>query len=215
MHTWLKKPFVKILDVGCGNHSPSRTKKYYPQCKYYGVDKIRNYNNNAIDFQCMEYFYEADLANSSTFDSIPDNFFDCIILSHVIEHLHKGEEVIVHLLKKLNSSGVIYLEWPSEKSVTLPSMKGTLNFYDDTTHVRLYQIESLAALFTEHELSIVASGTRRSLKRIVLLPLYAIVSLLHEGFLGGHVFWDIAGFANYIIAKKSYGMPPSTVIKTG
>ncbi|NBV95614.1 MAG: methyltransferase domain-containing protein, partial [Actinobacteria bacterium] len=70
----------------------------------------------------------------------PDNYFDGIWMVHVIEHLHNGDAVIQHLLPKLKSGGFLYIEYPGQKSTTLPSMHGTLNFKDDPTHVRVYSV---------------------------------------------------------------------------
>ena len=41
---WLKLPLINVLDVGCGDNSPSLTKIYYSDCKYYRVDEVANYN---------------------------------------------------------------------------------------------------------------------------------------------------------------------------
>ena len=200
---WISKNHVKILDVGCGNHSASKTKKYYPNCIYYGLDRDKNYNNDVADFKAMEKFYEVDISrNSNKLEVLPNNFFDCIILSHVIEHLINGQDIILHLLSKLKKGGVIYIEFPSQRSLYLPSMKGTLNFYDDLTHKKTYQIKEIERLLKSKSFSIVKSGTRRSPKRILFLSIYLLGSLINLGYISGHVFWDILGFANYIIAQK-------------
>ena len=203
LHKWLRKPSVRILDVACGNHSPSLTKQHYPECKYYGLDKTRSYNLDSKDFNCMEQFYEIDLSNTDDLDRIPDDFFDCLILSHIIEHLENGESVIVHLLGKLKKGGVIYIEFPSPRSVHFPSMKGTLNFYDDPAHIKLHSLRELELLLTDNGCLIIRSGIRRSLKRILLLPVYIVGSLAVKGYVSGGVFWDILGFANYVIASRN------------
>ncbi len=202
LHKWLEKPAVKILDVGCANHSPSRTKKHYPKCRYYGLDKTEHYSSGDKNSRCMEMFFRVDLSNTEDIEKVPDGFFDCLILAHVIEHLENAEEVILKLSDKLNKNGVIYIEFPSPRSLRLPNMKGTLNFHDDPTHVKLYQPEQIENLLRKNDFVIKRSGTRRSIKRIFLLPLYAVVSLLYHGYIGGSVFWDITGFAYYIIASK-------------
>jgi len=200
---WISKNYVKILDVGCGNHSASKTKKYYPNCIYYGLDRDKNYNNDVADFKTMERFYEADLGrNANKLKVVPNNFFDCIILSHIIEHLINGKDVLLNCLPKLKNGGVIYIEFPSPRSVYLPSMWGTLNFYDDPSHKKIYQIKKVENLLKSKGFSIVNSGTRKSLKRILFLPIYLLGSLINSRNISGHVFWDILGFANYIIAKK-------------
>lgn len=200
---WINKKSVKILDVGCGNHSATLTKKYYPNCLYYGLDRDKYYNNNEKDFKFMEKFYTVDLSKScDKLKKIPNDFFDCIILSHIIEHLENGEEVIENMLSKSKIGGVIYIESPSEASLHLPSMRGTLNFYDDSSHIRVYSLKKIVNLLKKNGFKIVKLGTRRSPKKIIFLPLYILRSLISFGFISGHVFWDITGFSNYIIAKK-------------
>ncbi|MBS1745713.1 MAG: hypothetical protein JST21_06060 [Bacteroidetes bacterium] len=46
----------KLLDVGCGNHSPSKTKSIFPNCEYYGLDLDKTYNNDAKDFEVAKAF---------------------------------------------------------------------------------------------------------------------------------------------------------------
>jgi len=202
MHKWLVKPGMRILDVGCGNNSPSRTKRYYPKCLYYGLDRIPQENVEDQNLAAIEQFFEIDLSNISSLSRVPDLFFDCIILSHVVEHLENGTEVIAVLLQKLVKGGVIYIEFPSSKSVNFPSMKGSLNFYDDPGHVRVYRLEEIFKVLSNNGFNIMRAGTRRSLKRILFLPFYALVSLVCHGYVGGSVLWDLFGFAEYIVARK-------------
>jgi len=200
LEPWLADKNIKILDVGCGERSPSLTKLYYPNCEYYGID-ITDEGFSKDDIAAMKRFYKMDISKDS-FKSVPNNFFDCIIVSHVIEHIKNGEEVIARLLPKLKTNGIIYLEMPAPRSTRLPSMSGTLNFYDDPTHVRIYDLEKLTGLLEQNGFSIIKAGTRRSVKRILLMPVYLIGTLVLRH---GHIstaFWDLVGFADYIIAKK-------------
>ncbi|HNA18050.1 MAG TPA: class I SAM-dependent methyltransferase, partial [Ferruginibacter sp.] len=138
---YLKRAFgnqpFRLLDIGAGNHSATKVKRVFPQCEYHGVDLERDYNNSEEDFKRMTAFYEMDLTQLD-FSPIPDNYYDAIVMAHVIEHLHNGDAVIRGLLPKLKSGGYMYLEYPGEKSTRLPSMRGSLNFKDDPTHVRVY-----------------------------------------------------------------------------
>jgi len=172
-----KNKTFTLLDIGAGNHSASKTKKWYPLCKYYGIDLDINYNNNQQDFSCMEAFYELNL-ELLQFDDIPDNFFDFIMCAHVIEHLKNGDEVLKKLSAKLKPGGYIYVEYPGIKSTKLPSMKGTLNFYDDPTHVRVYSIAELQQVFKTENMQIVKSGTRKHLPTMLIMPVKVIYSLL-------------------------------------
>lgn len=194
------RPF-KLLDVGCGNHSPSKTKLIFPNCEYYGLDLDKNYNNDENDFKVIEKFYQIDLTTLD-YTIMPDNFFDVIRMAHVIEHLYNGDEALKNLLPKLNEGGFFYIEYPGKKSLKLPSMYGTLNFYDDTTHVRIYSIEELSEIFKANNCKILKSGTRRNPWNILAMPARIIISLLKNKKLEANIFWDITGFAEYLFVQK-------------
>jgi len=149
----------------------------------------------------MDKFYKLDISECSNLGIISNNLFDCIILSHVIEHLYNGEEVIRKLLNKLKENGIIYIEFPSSRSVYLPRLK-ILNFYDDPTHVKMYRLKELERLLLANGCGIVKSGARRSFKRIMLLPFYFIATTIFYKRIVGGVFWDVLGFADFLVAKK-------------
>lgn len=196
-----KNQAITILDIGSGNKSASFTKKQLPNCKYYGLDMVRDYNYGDDDFDLMDKFYEKDLTKLE-FDDIPNDFFDAIIMAHVIEHLNNGEDVLLGLLPKLKKGGLFYLEFPNDISTKLPSMKGTLNFYDDETHVRIYNNENLRKLLQNANMSVLSYGRRRNLTHILLMPFKLIYYSLTGKPILGPVFWDILGFADYILFKK-------------
>lgn len=197
-----KNEEFKLLDVGAGNNSATRTKSLFPHCKYYGLDISKSYSNSEEDFNAMEKFYELDLTQLD-YSSIPDIFFDAIMMAHVIEHLHNGDEVLPLLVQKLKPGGYFYIEYPGKKSMSLPSMYGTLNFKDDPTHVRLYSINELKKVFEKNGCTVFQSGTRRNVYYILAMPLRILVSLFKKGKLTGNIFWDILGFAEYLKVKRN------------
>lgn len=192
-----------FLDAGAGSHSASLTKQWFPLCNYYGIDRTRTYENDENDFKAMAGFYEMDLTRLE-FSVIPDDYFDVLMMSHVIEHLPNGDQVIERLLSKLKKGGVIYIEFPSVRSTKFPSKKGTLNFYDDDTHCRLYSIQEVANILVKNRCTILKSGIRRDWVRILLMPLWIISSKIKLGYIAGGVFWDILGFADYVFAEKIF-----------
>lgn len=194
------KPF-RLLDIGAGNHSATKAKRVFPLCEYHGVDMERDYNNDEEDFKLMNAFYEMDLTKLD-FSSIPDNYFDGITMVHVIEHLYNGDEVIKGLLPKLKSGGYLYVEYPGEKSTRLPSMYGTLNFSDDSTHVRVYSVQELTKLFVANNCTVLKCGIRRNIWFILSMPFRIIKRLLTGKRLEGNIFWDILGFAEYLWVRK-------------
>ena len=191
-----------VLDVGCGNHSPRETKKWFPKCEYHGVDK-GIYNNDEEDFALMKEFYDIDLAGEpEKMEGIPGGYFDVVVFSHVIEHLVNGADVLGILADKVKPGGKIYVEFPSVRSLTLPSMRGTLNFYDDSTHVKVYELRDIEKILIGKRFEIVKARPRRDLLRILLTPLAVFYSLAKFGRVKAAVFWDLTGFADFVYAKK-------------
>lgn len=203
---YLKKAFGKnpfrLLDIGAGNHSATKARLVFPVVEYHGVDREKEYNNSGEDIELMHAFYEMDLTQLD-FSSIPDNYFDAIQMAHVIEHLYNGDEVVKGLLPKLKSGGYIYLEYPGEKSVTLPSMHGTLNFKDDPTHVRVYSVKELTLLLQANNCKVLKAGIRRNIWFIMAMPFKIIKCWITGKKLQGNIFWDIMGFAEFVWARKN------------
>ncbi len=190
-----------LLDIGAGNHSASKTKKWFPNCEYHGLDLNKNYNNDENDFKLMHSFYELNLEDLNL-DSVPNAHFDFIMMAHVIEHLKNGEEVLVKLLAKLKPGGYLYVEYPGIRSTRLPRMRGTLNFFDDETHVRVYSLTELYNLFLKNNTEIIKGGTRRYMPNILMMPLKVIHNLIKYGKILPSIFWDFFGFAEFILIKK-------------
>jgi SAM-dependent methyltransferase len=191
----------KLLDVGVGNHSASKTVSLFPACEYYGVDLNKDYNNSDEDFKVMKRFYEMDLTKLD-FHLIPDQYFDGIWIVHVIEHLHNGDKVIENLIGKLKTGGYMYIEYPGIKSTKLPSMYGTLNFKDDLSHVRVYSVKELTGLFERNGCKVIKGGIRRNLYFILVSPFRILGHWIRGKKLIGNIFWDIMGFAEFIYVQK-------------
>lgn len=190
---------LNILDIGCGNASPHATKKLHKNVSYYGVN-VSTENLDKRDIDQMERLFICDL-NQSLPAIPPDIKFDIVIMSHIIEHLKDGYAVIKHITNNLKEGGILYIETPHPRSLKLPSMSGTLNFYDDPTHLRVYPPDEMIDELTKLGYQCVKSGTRYSTKRILLLPVY-LVRAVFKGLDKGPIFWDISGFAHYNISQK-------------
>jgi SAM-dependent methyltransferase len=203
--TFVKKHFgnkaFKLLDVGTGNHSASEVHYYLPKCQYHGVDITRNYNNSEKDFSLMRRFWKKDLTQLEFYD-IPDNFFDAILMAHIVEHLHNGDLVIKALIPKLKKGGVIYIEYPSAKSLSFPSRRGTLNFRDDPTHVRIYSVSEISGILSQNCCSVLKSGTWQRWLNILLMPFKMVHNKIKYKYVTGSTYWDWYGFAEFVFAKK-------------
>jgi SAM-dependent methyltransferase len=190
-----------LLDIGCGNHSASVTKKWFPRCVYSGVDR-EMYNIDETDLRSADHFFLLDL-DGSELEKIPDGHFDAILASHVIEHLRSGLKVLQILVsRKLKPGGLIYVEFPSVRSLALPNMPGTLNFCDDETHIRLYDVKDVANTLLDNGMRIIRAGRRRCLDRILLMPIKVFGEKMRRNELRGGWFWDLLGFADFVFAQK-------------
>lgn len=201
-----QRPF-SFLDIGAGNHSATLAKFWFPNCRYTGVDRERDYNNSPDDFAAMDEFFELDLEQLD-YSVLPDASYDAILMAHVVEHLKNGDEVVRRLAAKLRPGGIFCLEFPGRRSPHLPSRRGTLNFYDDPTHVRLYTHEEIAGVLKGEGLEIRRQGTRRDWHHLMFLPLHALNAKRHHGYVPGGVFWDLYGFAEEVFAVRP-AAPPS------
>jgi hypothetical protein len=191
----------RVLDVGAGNHSASITKSFYPKCRYEALDRVRDYNNDPGDWARTDAFHEIDLERVDL-GALPDAGYDAILMAHVLEHLESGEAVLRALVPKLAPGGLFYVEFPSLRSTRLPSMRGTLNFWDDPTHVRPWSAEEVAGILRDSGLTIDAAGPRRDLQLLLLTPLVALRAKTTLGYVPGGVFWDLMGFADRVIAER-------------
>jgi ubiquinone/menaquinone biosynthesis C-methylase UbiE len=192
-----------ILDVGCGNNSPSITKHWLKDCIYHGIDQSAE-NLNSEDQNNSDDFFELNL-DIGNLSSVQDDYYDAIIMSHVVEHLENGELVLKELTKKLKVGGVFYLEFPSIRSLYLPHGSGTLNFYDDKTHIKFYSLGEVGNILLDSKMVVMEAGRKREWLKVLLSPAFLplqVYSLLKDRRLHARGLWDVLGFSDYIVAKK-------------
>jgi SAM-dependent methyltransferase len=120
-----------LLDVGCGNNSPYNTKKEYPGIMYTGID-VGDYNQTKINL-ADDYIVVKPENFAEAIASMP-KLFDTVISSHNLEHCNDREKTLDSIIKILKPGGYLFLSFPTEESINFPSRKGTLNYYDDSTH---------------------------------------------------------------------------------
>jgi SAM-dependent methyltransferase len=188
-----------ILDVGCGNDTIILVKKAVPHFHYTGLD-VQIYNMSTTD-AIDEYI----LVEPSAFaDKIGEmaNRFDVIISAHNIEHCIEREKTFRNMLRALKKGGLLYLSCPSEKSVSFPSRYGTLNYYDDETHIgeppdfsilkKMADEEKCAILFE-------TEGYKPPLAWLIGLLLEPFSALIKRAL---PCTWNFYGFENILWVKK-------------
>jgi SAM-dependent methyltransferase len=207
----LKDQEFRLLDVGCGYGSPAMTRRYFPRCRYYGIDRDPQ-TNRPEDLRAMEQYYNLDL-DTDSLDVVPDEFFDVVLFSHVIEHLHNGLNVLAGLARKLRAGGTLYVEFPGLRSLRTPraSRPGDcLHFCDDRTHVRVYALHEVVNVLLDGGLDVVRAGTRRDPVRLLLTPALFLYGCLRRR-PWNRALWDFFGFAEYAVARKLTPQRPAAV----
>jgi 2-polyprenyl-3-methyl-5-hydroxy-6-metoxy-1,4-benzoquinol methylase len=103
-------PGIRILDVGCGNNSPSVTTRWFPGCYYSGAN-IQSYNLSDGDKAAMDDFFAVG-TDGSGYSAIPDRSYDFVILDHVVEHMTKPMDTLGVICSKLKPEGYIWIAFP-------------------------------------------------------------------------------------------------------
>jgi 2-polyprenyl-3-methyl-5-hydroxy-6-metoxy-1,4-benzoquinol methylase len=201
----LARPGARVLDVGCGNHSPSITKKYFPACSYTGLDR-EPWNVDELDHRLMDEYIQGDLESPGCLATVPNGAFDVVICSHVLEHIDDPIDTASQLAAKLKPSGLMYIETPAKISLRLPhaaegwmGVRGCLNFRDDETHKALVDLSMLARRLRAEGFRVSHVRRRFLWRRVLLLPGYVAAGLLMRGYIPASVVWDVTGFAQFAL----------------
>ena len=190
-----------VLDVGCGNESVYYVKTLRRDCFYTGID-VSDYNQSKASKSLMD---EYTITSAEKFNDEIGKFeekFDAVISHHNLEHCYDMENNLFFLIRSLKKGGRLFLKFPCEESISFPSRKGTLNFFDDPTHTTFPpEYSRILYLLNMHGVKIEYCVKR---SRPLIL---AFVGMLLEP-LSKHldkVFpctWEYYGFETVIIARK-------------
>ncbi len=198
-----KNSQLNLLDVGCGNNSALLFKHWLPNCQYHGIDR-GIYNNSKESFAEMVCFFDKNLVIDDLSD-IKSDYYDAIVFSHVIEHLPNGLEVLSKLVEKLKHNGIIYIEFPSVRSLSFPTGIGTLQFCDDDTHIKVYDVKEVANTLLAGGVTVLYGGTVRDFLRWIIavctLPLQ-LYYLIFRGKLHAWGMWRLMEFSDCVIGVK-------------
>jgi SAM-dependent methyltransferase len=199
-------PKLRILDIGCGNHSPTITKHWFPGCYYAGAD-IQQYNNGDEDMAAMDEFYPLG-ADGSGYSAITDNSYDFIILSHVIEHMKDSANTLAIVCSKLKPGGYVWIAFPSLRSLSLPSAEGTLQFCDDPTHVYVPDIREVSNILLDNGVKVLHAGRSRDYVRnligAIILP-WKLLKRRITGRLSANGLWIVLGFEDHVFGQRRLG----------
>ena len=197
---------LKVLDVGCGNRSCEIARRWLNIKEYVGVDR-EYWHGDKAGYEGIDRMVFADLDAEPALAEVQEGHFDLIILNHVIEHLRNGEAVLASLHRKLRPGGMIYVETPDIATLNYPSAIGFMNFYDEPTHQRVYEVRALAAEMMRIGYTVRRFGRRRDWRRLILfsppmLVFNLLVSLPFRRRVDARGLWDLFGVASFVTATK-------------
>ncbi len=201
----LTTPAPRILDIGCGNGSPTLTKRWFPGCHYAGAD-IQRYKLSDADTVAMDKFYPLNI-DGTGYDAIPDASYDFVILNHVVEHMREPKPVVATLCSKLKPGGFIWIAFPSLRSLSLPhSVDETLQFSDDPTHVYVPDVREMANILLAHGVAVLHAGRSRegfftSIADVVKLCKRCVMRVFTGDFSGRGV-WYVLGFEDHVFGQR-------------
>lgn len=131
-----------ILDMGCANGGLLKSLKLLGYQNLLGIDPSISCNNhvNNLGIHCIQ----GDIF-SETFIQLTQTF-DCIILTHVLEHIFDLSVAIKNLSSKLNDNGILYIEVPDASRYSDYYM--VPYYYIDCEHINHFDHYSLSNLIT-------------------------------------------------------------------
>lgn len=124
----------RVLDVGCGNDSPRRVKSLNPNLYYIGLDVQDYEQSNGSTSLANEYRVTTPEKFLSAIQQEKQSI-DAVLSAHNLEHCAERYSVLRAICGTLKTGGNLYLSFPSEASVAMPSRRGTLCYHDDITHI--------------------------------------------------------------------------------
>lgn len=154
----LPKSAKRVLDVGCGTGSLGREIKARFGCQVEGITYSDAEAARAAT--CLDRVYVYDL-NAFTTNGIGK--FDCIVCSHVLEHLHHPEALLLELKKSLSPSGVLIVALPNvlHWKQRLEFLRGRFRYTEgglmDKTHCRFYDWSTAHALIRDSRYVVLSS----------------------------------------------------------
>ena len=149
---------ARVLDVGCGTGALGRAVKERMSCELVGVT-----HSEAEAELAAAHIDRVLVCDLNRFE--PDGLgqFDCVICSHVLEHLHQPERLLKLLQNNLSADGVLLVALPNvlHWRQRFEFLRGNFKYEDgglmDRTHYRFYDWTTAHSLLTDSGYSVVES----------------------------------------------------------
>lgn len=140
IHRFLPDKVARILDVGCANGGLLQSLRNLHYTNVMGSDPSISCSNHvqSLGIKCVV----GDLFSNS-FAEISEKF-DCVILTHVLEHIRDLKKSIENISSKLKENGILYIEVPDASRYadffTVPY------YFIDCEHINHFESNSIGNL---------------------------------------------------------------------
>lgn len=196
----------KLLDVGAGPGGLSFWKEWSVPVR----DDIKIF---ALDLNKGMYFDKYDGFQICNLDSdnikYDNEYFDAIFMCHVLEHIQNEDKLLKELYRLLKPNGKLYIELPSPETLQYPSRRvfldeginvSTINFYDDSTHIKTFDIGELLKICVSNGFNILETGIIENKYLEDELFTYGIIHNDQET--TTYSLWSKLRFAQYLVVEK-------------
>lgn len=206
-------PGARVFDIGCGNRSPERVKVLRPDLYYVGID-VQDYEQSQRSVGLADEYRVTSAASFLSAIGAERASMDAVVSSHNLEHCENPMAVIANMAGALKPGGRLYLSFPCEASVALPSRRGSLRFSDDPTHRTPPPWLQVMHALDRNNMTIEFSANRyRPWAAAALGALLEPVSMLSRRVMPLGSTWALWGFESVLWAVKRPGIPPSATMR--
>lgn len=135
----IPKTTKRLLDIGCGSGTLGREIKQDITCEVVGV----TYSESEATL-AAEWLDQVLVRDLNHFTPREFGYFDCVICSHVLEHLYQPQELLSRLRESLTTDGVLIVALPNvlHWRQRLEFLRGRFRYTDgglmDRTHFRFF-----------------------------------------------------------------------------
>jgi SAM-dependent methyltransferase len=133
----------RLLDLGCGTGALGREFKEITDREVFGVTYSKE--EAALAARNLDRVIVCDL---NDFDPVDLGEFDCIVCSHVLEHLYRPEQLLVRLRPRLSFGGRLIVALPNVLfwRQRIQFLRGRFRYTEggllDSTHFRFFDYQT-------------------------------------------------------------------------
>lgn len=148
---FIQDPNSSILDVGCANGGILKALQDLGYKSLCGIDPslicVENTRRLGIDAH-----------QGTLFQPFKKHIFDCIILSHTLEHIHDVQGALNWIETNLKTDGTIYLETPDATRYADFLYAPLQDF--NTEHINHFSLMCLVNLMNKHGFTLMEGGAK-------------------------------------------------------